>query len=48
VLYNRSEGITFDSDETLRAFVAHQRVAEPLLNINTPASCHAIPRARCR
>lgn len=33
VLYNRSEGITFDSDETLRAFVAQQRVADPLLNI---------------
>jgi AAA+ superfamily predicted ATPase len=33
VLYNRSEGLTFDSDETLRAFVAQQRVADPLLNI---------------
>jgi AAA+ superfamily predicted ATPase len=33
VLFNRSEGITFDSDETMRAFVAQQRVADPLLNI---------------
>jgi SpoVK/Ycf46/Vps4 family AAA+-type ATPase len=33
VLYNRSEGLTFDSDETLRTFVAQQRVADPLLNI---------------
>ncbi|NOT60792.1 MAG: hypothetical protein HOP19_11285, partial [Acidobacteria bacterium] len=33
VLYNRSEGITFDSDETMRAFVAQQKVADPLLNI---------------
>jgi len=37
VLYNRSEGITFDSDETLRAFVAQQRVADPLINIKTAA-----------
>ena len=34
VCYNRSEGITFDSDETLRQFVAHQRVADPLMNIS--------------
>jgi len=33
VLYNRSEGITFDSDETLRAFIAQQRVADPLLGV---------------
>ncbi len=33
VLYNRSEGITFDSDETMRAFIAQQKVADPLLNI---------------
>ncbi len=33
VLYNRSEGITFDSDETMRAFIAQQRVADPLLYI---------------
>jgi AAA+ superfamily predicted ATPase len=35
VLYNRSEGITFDSEETLRAFIAQQRVADPLLNVTT-------------
>src|SRR5581483_10968078 len=29
VLYNRSEGVTFDSDETLRAFVAHQLPRDP-------------------
>jgi AAA+ superfamily predicted ATPase len=33
VLYNRSEGINFDSDETLRAFVTQQRVADPLLDV---------------
>jgi AAA+ superfamily predicted ATPase len=33
VLYNVSEGITFDSDETLRAFIAQQRVADPLFNL---------------
>jgi len=48
VLYNRSEGITFDSDETMRAFVAQQRVADPLLNIKTAAQlprdpAHALP-----
>ena len=32
--YNRSEGLTFDSDETLRQFVAHQRVADPLMNVS--------------
>jgi hypothetical protein len=36
-LYNRSEGITFDSEETLRAFVAQQRVADPLLDFKTAA-----------
>ncbi|MBL8205174.1 MAG: ATP-binding protein [Blastocatellia bacterium] len=34
VAYNRSEGLTFDSDETLRQFVAHQRVADPLMNVS--------------
>lgn len=37
VLYNRSEGITFDSEETMRAFVAQQRVADPLINAKTAA-----------
>jgi SpoVK/Ycf46/Vps4 family AAA+-type ATPase len=37
VLYNRSEGLTFDSEETMRAFVAQQRVADPLINANTAA-----------
>jgi AAA+ superfamily predicted ATPase len=45
VLYNRSEGITFDSDETMRAFVAHQRVADPLLNIT---SLSQLPRDPAR
>ena len=45
VLYNRSEGITFDSDETMRAFVAHQRVADPLLNIT---SASQLPRDPAR
>ncbi len=45
VLYNRSEGITFDSDETLRSFVAQQRVADPLLNIN---SASQLPRDPAR
>ena len=35
VAYNRSEGMTFDSDETMRQFIAHQRVADPLININS-------------
>src|SRR5215470_17637380 len=35
LLYNRSEGVTFDSEETLRAFVAQQRVADPLLDFKT-------------
>lgn len=43
VLYNRSEGITFDSDETMRAFVAIQRVADPLLNIKTAAQLPSDP-----
>ena len=34
VCYNRSEGLTFDSDETLRQFVAQQRVADPLMNVS--------------
>src|SRR5262245_12821230 len=33
VLYNRSEGITFDSDKSLRAFIAQQRVADPLFDV---------------
>ena len=33
VLYNRSQGIIFGSDETERAFIAHQRVAEPLFKL---------------
>jgi SpoVK/Ycf46/Vps4 family AAA+-type ATPase len=45
VLYNRSEGITFDSEETLRAFVAQQRVADPLLDYKTAAQ---IPRDPAR
>ncbi|HWQ31749.1 MAG TPA: ATP-binding protein [Blastocatellia bacterium] len=45
VLYNRSEGITFDSDETLRAFIAQQRVADPLLNVNSAAQ---LPRDPAR
>lgn len=32
VLYNRSEGLTFDSEETKRAFIAQQQVASPLKN----------------
>jgi AAA+ superfamily predicted ATPase len=35
VVYNRSEGLTFDSDQTQRAFLAQQRVADPLLNISS-------------
>ncbi|HYE74295.1 MAG TPA: AAA family ATPase, partial [Blastocatellia bacterium] len=45
VLYNRSEGITFDSDETLRSFIAHQRVAEPMLNVS---SANQLPRDPAR
>jgi AAA+ superfamily predicted ATPase len=37
VLFNRSEGLSFDSDETMRAFIAQQRVADPLLNFKTAA-----------
>lgn len=43
VLYNRSEGITFDSDETMRAFLAQQRVADPLLNVKTAAQLPSDP-----
>ena len=35
ICYNRSEGITFSSDETMRQFIAQQRVADPLFNINS-------------
>jgi AAA+ superfamily predicted ATPase len=45
LLYNLSEGVTFDSEETLRAFVAQQRVADPLLNYKTAAQ---IPRDPAR
>ncbi|MEP7270499.1 MAG: AAA family ATPase [Acidobacteriota bacterium] len=45
VLYNRSEGMTFDSEETQRAFVAQQRVADPVLNI---ASASQLPRDPAR
>jgi AAA+ superfamily predicted ATPase len=45
VLYNRSEGITFDSEETLRAFVAQQRVADPLVNVT---SASQLPRDPAR
>ena len=37
VVYNRSEGLTFDSEETMRAFIAQQRVADPLLNVSSAA-----------
>jgi AAA+ superfamily predicted ATPase len=37
VLYNRSEGLNFDSQETMRAFIAQQRVADPFLNFKTAA-----------
>ncbi|HQR34314.1 MAG TPA: AAA family ATPase [Blastocatellia bacterium] len=43
LFYNRSEGITFDSDETLRAFVAQQRVADPLINAKTAAQLPSDP-----
>ena len=43
VLYNRSEGITFDSEETMRAFVAQQRAADPLINAKTAAQLPADP-----
>ncbi len=45
VLYNRSEGITFDSDETMRAFFAQQRVADPLFD---PKSAAQLPRDPAR
>src|SRR5215831_19575028 len=45
LLYNRSEGVTFDSEETLRAFVAQQRVADPLLDFKSAAQ---IPRDPAR
>ncbi|MFN0086611.1 MAG: ATP-binding protein [Blastocatellia bacterium] len=45
VLYNRSEGITFDSEETLRAFVAQQRVADPLFDVKSAAQ---LPRDPAR
>jgi AAA+ superfamily predicted ATPase len=45
VLYNRSEGITFDSEETMRAFIAQQRVADPLLEFKTAAQ---LPRDPAR
>jgi AAA+ superfamily predicted ATPase len=45
VLYNRSEGISFDSEETMRSFIAQQRVADPLLNFKTAAQ---LPRDPAR
>ncbi len=45
VLYNRSEGISFDSEETMRAFIAQQRVADPLLDYKTAAQ---LPRDPAR
>lgn len=45
VYYNRSEGITFDSDETLRAFIAQQRVADPLMNVSAASQ---LPRDPAR
>ncbi len=45
VLYNRSEGISFDSDETMRAFIAQQRIADPLFNLSSP---HQLPRDPAR
>lgn len=41
VCYNRSEGLTFDSDETLRQFIAIQRVADPFLE---PSAATQLPR----
>jgi ATP-dependent 26S proteasome regulatory subunit len=45
VLYNRSEGISFDSEETMRSFIAQQRVADPLLDFKTAAQ---LPRDPAR
>ena len=45
IRYNRSEGLTFDSEETLRAFLAQQRVADPLLNLTNPGQ---LPRDPAR
>jgi len=45
VSYNRSEGISFDSEQTQRAFLAQQRVADPLLNIT---SASQLPRDPAR
>ncbi|HEX8998975.1 MAG TPA: AAA family ATPase, partial [Blastocatellia bacterium] len=45
VFYNRSEGISFDSDETLRAFIAHERVANPQFSVSTAAQ---LPRDPAR
>ncbi len=45
VLYNRSEGISFDAEETMRAFIAQQRVADPLLDFKTAAQ---LPRDPAR
>jgi SpoVK/Ycf46/Vps4 family AAA+-type ATPase len=45
VAYNRSEGITFDSEETMRAFIAQQRVADPLFNVK---SAGELPRDPAR
>src|ERR1051326_4424053 len=45
VLYNRSQGIIFGSDETERALIAHQRVADPLLSIRAASD---LPRDPAR
>jgi AAA+ superfamily predicted ATPase len=45
VLYNRSEGISFDTEETMRVFIAQQRVADPLLDFKTAAQ---LPRDPAR
>jgi SpoVK/Ycf46/Vps4 family AAA+-type ATPase len=45
VMYNRSEGITFGSPETERAFVAQLRVGDPLM---TPEKLQGIPRDPAR
>ncbi|HKX28943.1 MAG TPA: ATP-binding protein [Blastocatellia bacterium] len=45
MLYNRSEGLSFDSEETWRAFVAQQRVVDPLLDFKSAAQ---LPRDPAR
>src|ERR1051325_4458485 len=45
VTYNRSEGITFGSTETERAFVAQLRIGDPLMS---PEKLQALPRDPAR